>query len=176
MITQTYLSEGRARPWFFQCNALTLRSVWKMDSLPCVWSLFWPKVYEDNLSRVYHSLHKESPKSSHSLLVYKMVKLVHKETQIAWKWMFFMWEQVNSKILLTRFFKVTSNVTFLVPPLSQQCLLHILDLLQGDLNVHAQCLKTSLIFIHERSFIHIWFYPPSICPYLDFTCLADTNV
>lgn len=90
----------------------------------------------------------------------------------------FMWEQVNSKILLTRLFKVTSNknVTFLVPPLSQQCLLHILDLLQGDLNVHAYCLKTSLFFIHERSFIHIWFYPPSICPYLDFTCLADTNV
>lgn len=64
---------------------------------------------------------------------------------------------MNSKILLTRFFKVTSNknVKFLVPPLSQQCLLHILDVLQGDLNVHAQCLKSSLFFIHERSFIHI---------------------
>lgn len=85
---------------------------------------------------------------------------------------------MNSKILLTRFFKVTSNktLTFLVPPLSQQCLLYILDLFQGDLNVHAQCLKTFLFFIHERSFIHVLFYSPSICPYLDFTCLADTNV
>ena len=64
---------------------------------------------------------------------------------------------MKSNILLTRFFKVTSNknVTFLVPPLSQQCLLHIVDLLQGDLNVHTQCLKTSLFFIHERSFIHM---------------------
>lgn len=53
--------------------------------------------------------------------------------------------QTSEQLLLTRFFKVASNknVTFLVPPLSQQCLLHILDLLQGDLNVHAPCLKTS---------------------------------
>lgn len=65
--------------------------------------------------------------------------------------------KVNSKVLLTRFFKVTSNetLTLLVSPLSQQCLLHILDLFQGDLNVHAQCLKTSLFFLHERTFIHI---------------------
>lgn len=65
--------------------------------------------------------------------------------------------QTSEQILLTRFFKVASNknVTFLVPSLSQQCLLHILDLLQGDLNVHALCLKTSLFSIHERSFIHI---------------------
>lgn len=68
-----------------------------------------------------------------------------------------MQEKVNSKVFLTRFFKVTSNenVTFLVSPLFQQRLLHILDLLQGDLNVHAQCLKTSLFFNHERPFIHI---------------------
>lgn len=62
----------------------------------------------------------------------------------------------SEQLLLTRFFKVASNknVTFLVPPLSQQCLLHILDLLQGDLNVHAPCLKTSFFpFMKDHLFI-----------------------
>lgn len=59
---QTHLSEGRARPWFFPCNALTLCSFWKMDTVPYVWSLFCPKVCRGSLSRVYCGLHKESTK------------------------------------------------------------------------------------------------------------------
>lgn len=66
--------------------------------------------------------------------------------------------QTSEQLLLTRFFKVASNknVAFLVPPLSQQCLLHILDLLQGDLNVHALCLKTSFFFPFMKDHLYMF--------------------